>query len=274
MYNDSTDLISTFCALVMALMMLRKSKVAQQALETKSYKATKGLIKKALIFTGVFVVLYIVWSCRLLNGFNLQAGKNLLTQKELKSRSFNSQEFMQNSNYIRIGFPASNIQKDNDFIVKSNNFNMKNDISLISSEKLTRKALHDRQIEQQYSALFQLPVELPLYILLTLITFYLGTKIIVYFISFNNYSKALENQEKLNLIILHLQTFNPVEQSKQKIEEEKEVSKCSLMQSSFDPIIKEETIEIPYSYDDSITDCKIHENVMSYPIPSEFAYNS
>ena len=172
----------------MALMMLRKSKVAQQALETKSYKATKGLIKKALIFTGIFVVLYIVWSCRLLNGSNLQAGKNLLTQKELKSRSFNSQEFMQNSNYIRIGFPARNIQKDNDFIGKSNNFNMKNDISLISSEKLTRKALHDRQIEQQYNALFQLPVELPLYILLALITFYFGTKIIVYFISFNNYS--------------------------------------------------------------------------------------
>ena len=65
---------------------------------------------------------------------------------------------------------------------------MKNYISPISSEKLTRKPLHDRKIEQQYSVLFQLPVDLPLYILLTLITFYLGTKIIVYFISFSNYS--------------------------------------------------------------------------------------
>ena len=89
---------------------------------------------------------------------------------------------------MRIGFPVRNIQKDNDFVVKSNNINMKSNFNLISSEKLTRKALHDRQIEQQYSAIFKLPVELPLYILLTLITFYLGTKIIVYFISFYNYN--------------------------------------------------------------------------------------
>ena len=45
------------------------------------------------------------------------------------------------------------------------------------------------------------------------------------------------------------------------------------MQSSFDPIIKEETIEVPYSYDNSITDYKIYESEMSYPIQSEFSYN-
>ena len=40
-----------------------RCKIAQKALETKNYKATKRLT-----FTGIFEVFYIVWFCRLLNG--------------------------------------------------------------------------------------------------------------------------------------------------------------------------------------------------------------
>ena len=279
MYNDSSDLYTTFCALIMALWMLKKSKVAEQAIEKKDHKASKSLLQKALVFAVIFIVIYIAWSYSLLNNSGFRGSKQLLTQIELESNTLKTQQFennsfVKNSKYIRVGTPANNLKRNNELNFDPNYKLFKVDFKTLENEKLTRKTLHDREIAQKYIVLFQLPLELPLLILIALVTLYLGIKLSIYFISFNNYSKALEKQENLNWMIVYLSTIKPIETPKIKIEEEKEIPKEVTKNVFSEPKIEEEQSELPYSIDFAINDYKIHENEMSYPVLSEFTYKA
>ena len=255
--------------------MLYKSRAAEQAIEKKDHKTTKSLIQKALIFAAILVLIYIIWSYSLINESLVYKNKQLKRHSEFNSGYTQAQPskvdlFAQNAQYVRFGLPASKYRKDSDYAFDSKFQVLKSQLKLTESEKLMRKSLRDREISEKFSAFYALPTELPLYILIGLISLYLAVKLSVYFISFNNYSKALEQQEYLNGVIMYLNAIKPNEVPKVRVVEEKEDAKQSKVVSTDEPMIEDEQFEIPYSFNSDINDYKIHENVMAYPIPSEF----
>mmetsp|Transcript_25029 Transcript_25029/g.28753 ORF Transcript_25029/g.28753 Transcript_25029/m.28753 type:complete len:360 (+) Transcript_25029:2-1081(+) len=229
--QEADNLYSTLYALIMAIIMLHKSKLANQVIEKQDHSYAKKMIKRALVLAAVFGIVYVLWSCKLFTSTRLQYQKSLVEYETMQARDFPTlvptRDSLPEFKHIRIGYPGRSANLSGDFQERT---------STVELDTLRRNSFGKSRAIPKSMSLVTFNPETPITIALGLIAVYFIIKLVIFFVHFAKYTNALEKQEKLNNLILcfkYSKPANPVV----RIEEEKEVP---LNADCDEPLIEEE----------------------------------
>ena len=211
---ETYELIAIFLSLGLAILMLKKAKYANYAIEKRSHKIVKRLLKKALIAASIFAIVYFLWCMNI--AYHL-AGPQVHGREDVQIRVkkivdpveptiIDMKQDLNKFEYTRLGGPAANSHTKYEQRPKNGRFLPEEDYPYPSkNEKLSGKAAHDAEIKEKYEILYNLPQEIPLILGLVLSTLYFTAKTVLYFSHFIRFARAVQKLEKVEKLIEYFQ---------------------------------------------------------------------
>mmetsp|Transcript_11434 Transcript_11434/g.10096 ORF Transcript_11434/g.10096 Transcript_11434/m.10096 type:complete len:370 (+) Transcript_11434:1-1110(+) len=233
--NFESSILPIILSFIMSVILFKKSMASQKALQKNDHYTVKKIFNKTLILAGIFLVVYLVWSSAILKSYKVENGVGKLDQEFVKKGLKNSDMVVDikidRLQYVRIGAPGAKFGKKFE----------RNSLKEVKVDKDSS----EQQLRDQYSFIYSLPKELPLYFVFIFSIIFILVKFGLFFTHFKNYKNALERQEKLNKLIEHFRGLTPP--STPVVLKEEEVKGTDY------PIIEEEEVPLNRYLDETVS---------------------